>query len=361
MSPIPDRPDPDQVRGGQGAQVQAQVQAQAKGDAPIPRPRIASSATAPAVISRAAEPLAAISARQTCPAHQRTRSDRVVDHPRDDPSAAPALPATRPPPANHLDRKRRGTSSIFSSCRNGKCVAGIRSRHRRVISTDIHLRGGADLSSSASRIAIAAESSYKVWYDPSLQYDEHDEQHDHARRQRAPAPAPRSGSRRRRGSSGSSKLPSSDVDSGWTPIRSSRSTGSRFEEGSGFRVDALDEQGANGCSSLTERSAACRRIPSRRCYRRWPFSDALLPRLARPRKSATANIGSCSPPAGPRRIAARRTKRCYDTYTATLNTYAAIYNGVMHGDWFEARAAATRPRSMRRCSETPSRRASSKT
>jgi oligoendopeptidase F len=28
----------------------------------------------------------------------------------------------------------------------------------------------------------------------------------------------------------------------------------------------------------------------------------------------------------------------YDTYTATLNTYAAIYNGVMHGDWFEARA-----------------------
>ena len=28
----------------------------------------------------------------------------------------------------------------------------------------------------------------------------------------------------------------------------------------------------------------------------------------------------------------------YDTYTASLNTYAAIYNGVMHGDWFEARA-----------------------
>jgi oligoendopeptidase F len=28
----------------------------------------------------------------------------------------------------------------------------------------------------------------------------------------------------------------------------------------------------------------------------------------------------------------------YDTYTATLNTYAAIYNGVMHGEWFDARA-----------------------
>ena len=28
----------------------------------------------------------------------------------------------------------------------------------------------------------------------------------------------------------------------------------------------------------------------------------------------------------------------YDTYIASLNTYAAIYNGVMHGDWFEARA-----------------------
>ena len=28
----------------------------------------------------------------------------------------------------------------------------------------------------------------------------------------------------------------------------------------------------------------------------------------------------------------------YDTYAANLNTYAAIYNGVMQGDWFEARA-----------------------
>jgi oligoendopeptidase F len=28
----------------------------------------------------------------------------------------------------------------------------------------------------------------------------------------------------------------------------------------------------------------------------------------------------------------------YDTYAATLNTYASIYNGVMHGEWFEARA-----------------------
>jgi oligoendopeptidase F len=28
----------------------------------------------------------------------------------------------------------------------------------------------------------------------------------------------------------------------------------------------------------------------------------------------------------------------YDTYGATLNTYATIYNGVMHGEWFEARA-----------------------
>jgi oligoendopeptidase F len=28
----------------------------------------------------------------------------------------------------------------------------------------------------------------------------------------------------------------------------------------------------------------------------------------------------------------------YDTYIASLNTYAALYNGVMHGGWFEARA-----------------------
>lgn len=28
----------------------------------------------------------------------------------------------------------------------------------------------------------------------------------------------------------------------------------------------------------------------------------------------------------------------YDTYIGTLNTYAALYNGVMQGDWFEARA-----------------------
>jgi oligoendopeptidase F len=28
----------------------------------------------------------------------------------------------------------------------------------------------------------------------------------------------------------------------------------------------------------------------------------------------------------------------YDTYIASLNTYAALYNGVMHGSWFEARA-----------------------
>jgi oligoendopeptidase F len=32
----------------------------------------------------------------------------------------------------------------------------------------------------------------------------------------------------------------------------------------------------------------------------------------------------------------------YDIYTASLNTYAAIYNGVMHGEWFEARARGYR-------------------
>ncbi len=30
----------------------------------------------------------------------------------------------------------------------------------------------------------------------------------------------------------------------------------------------------------------------------------------------------------------------YDTYGATLNTYAALYNGVMQGEWYEARARA---------------------
>ena len=28
----------------------------------------------------------------------------------------------------------------------------------------------------------------------------------------------------------------------------------------------------------------------------------------------------------------------YDTYAASLNTYAALYNGVMQREWFEARA-----------------------
>ena len=61
-------------------------------------------------------------------------------------------------------------------------------------------------------------------------------------------------------------------------------------------------------------------------------------RPAKPRRSVTGSIASCS-----RRAARKRDRRLayealYDTYTASLNTYATIYNGVMHGDWFEARA-----------------------
>ena len=49
----------------------------------------------------------------------------------------------------------------------------------------------------------------------------------------------------------------------------------------------------------------------------------------------------------------------YDTYGASLNTYATLYNGVMQREWFDARARGYATSSTPRSSATTSRPASS--
>ncbi len=61
-------------------------------------------------------------------------------------------------------------------------------------------------------------------------------------------------------------------------------------------------------------------------------------RTARRSRSRTASTARSSRRGASRRIARRRSRALHETYQATLNTYATLYNGVCQRDWFQARA-----------------------
>ena len=95
---------------------------------------------------------------------------------------------------------------------------------------------------------------------------------------------------------------------------------------------------ASGCCRCRSGSAACRRTPTRRSR---PPTRAFRPSRCRPANPTQVSYGQYRKLLATCRAQADRRaayEALYDTYTASLNTYAAIYNGVMQGDWFEARS-----------------------
>ena len=181
--------------------------------------------------------------------------------------------------------------------------------------------------------------SYKVWYYPSLQYDEDQRNNTiNARRQRVqlliakwqqatswfqpellklPLATVRAVDGRDAGAGGLSLRDRGSVPPAGTRARTSR---------------------ARRLLSLTERLGS---VP-KDSYAALSTADARFPTITLSTGETTQVsygqyrklLATCRSQAD-RRLAY---EALYDTYTASLNTYAAIYNGVMHGDWFEARA-----------------------
>ncbi|MEO8681035.1 MAG: M3 family oligoendopeptidase, partial [Vicinamibacterales bacterium] len=106
-----------------------------------------------------------------------------------------------------------------------------------------------------------------------------------------------------------------------------------------FRLQAhvLNEQGER-LLSLAERLAG---VP-RDTYAALSTADAHFPTITLSTGESTqVSYGQYRKLLATCRVQADRRaayEALYDTYTQSLNTYAAIYNGVMHGDWFDARS-----------------------
>lgn len=180
--------------------------------------------------------------------------------------------------------------------------------------------------------------SYKVWYYPSLQYDEDQRNNTiNARRQRVQLLIAKWQQATSWFQPELLKLPLDTVRE-WMS-KTPELAVYRFAVEEVFRLQAhvLNEQGER-LLSLTERVGA---VP-RDSYAALSTADARFPTIT----LSTGERTQVSYGQYRKLLATCRTQddrrrayeALYDTYTATLNTYAAIYNGVMHGDWFEARA-----------------------
>jgi oligoendopeptidase F len=183
-----------------------------------------------------------------------------------------------------------------------------------------------------------AQLSYKVWYYPSLQYDEDQRNNTiNARRQRVQLLIAKWQQATSWFQPELLKLPLALVRT-WMDETPELAV-YRFAIEEVFRLQAhvLDEQGEK-LLSLTERIGS---VP-KDSYAALSTADARFPTITLSTGETTQVsygqyrklLATCRSQAD-RRLAY---EALYDTYTASLNTYAAIYNGVMHGDWFEARA-----------------------
>jgi oligoendopeptidase F len=180
--------------------------------------------------------------------------------------------------------------------------------------------------------------SYKVWYYPSLQYDEDQRNNTiNARRQRVQLLIAKWQQATSWFQPELLKLPLADVRA-WLDASPELAT-YRFAVEEVFRLQAhvLNEQGER-LLSLTERLGS---VP-RDSYAALSTADARFPTITLSTGETTqVSYGQYRKLLATCRSQDDRRKAyeaLYDTYTASLNTYAAIYNGVMHGDWFEARA-----------------------
>ena len=180
--------------------------------------------------------------------------------------------------------------------------------------------------------------SYKVWYYPSLQYDEDQRNNTiNARRQRVQLLLAKSQQATSWFNPELLKLPLATVRD-WM-AQSPALAQYRFALEEVFRLQehVLNEQGEK-LLSLTERLGG---VP-RDSYAALSTADARFPSIT----LSTGETVQVSYGQYRKLLATCRAQddrrqayeALYDTYIANLNTYAAIYNGVMQGDWFEARA-----------------------
>jgi len=180
--------------------------------------------------------------------------------------------------------------------------------------------------------------SYRVWYFPSLQYDEDQRNNTiNANRQRVQLLLARWQQATSWFQPELLRLPLAAVR-GWMAASPDLAL-YRFAIEEVFRLQAhvLNEQGER-LLSLAERVAG---VP-RDTYAALSTADARFPSITLSTGESTqVSYGQYRKLLATCRVQADRRaayEALYDTYIANLNTYAAIYNGVMHGDWFEARS-----------------------
>jgi oligoendopeptidase F len=183
-----------------------------------------------------------------------------------------------------------------------------------------------------------AQLSYKVWYYPSLQYDEDQRNNTiNARRQRVQLLIAKWQQATSWFQPELLKLPIATVRQWLAASKELAVYRFAIEEVFRLQEHVLNEQGEK-LLSLTERLGS---VP-KDSYAALSTADARFPTITLSTGESTQVsygqyrklLATC------REQSDRRAayEALYDTYTASLNTYAAIYNGVMHGDWFEARA-----------------------
>ena len=203
-------------------------------------------------------------------------------------------------------------------------------------------QGASQLLSALKDRDVLGQLSFKVWYYPSLQYDEDQRNNTiNARRQRVQLLLAKWQQATSWFNPELLKLPLSTVRQ-WFEANADLAL-YRFAIEEVFRLQehVLDEAGER-LLSLTERLGS---VP-RDSYAALSTADARFPTIT----LSTGETTQVSYGQYRRLLATCRSQddrrkayeALYDTYAASLNTYATIYNGVMHGDWFEARARGYR-------------------
>ena len=180
--------------------------------------------------------------------------------------------------------------------------------------------------------------SYKVWYYPSLQYDEDQRNNTiNARRQRVQLLLAKWQQAASWFNPELLKLPLATVREWMDRLPQLAVYRFAIEEVFRLQEHVLNEQGEK-LLSLSDRLGS---LP-RDSYAALSTADARFPTIT----LSTGEITQLSYGQYRKLIATCRAQSdrrlayevFYDTYIANINTYATIYNGVMHRDWFEARA-----------------------
>ena len=180
--------------------------------------------------------------------------------------------------------------------------------------------------------------SYRVWYYPSLQYDE-DQRNNaiNARRQRVQLLLARWQQATSWFNPELLRLPIETVREWMASSPELAMYRFAIEEVYRLQAHVLDPQGEQ-LLSLSERLGS---VP-RDAYASLSTADARFPTITLSTgESVQVSYGQYRKLLATCRSQADRRaayEALYDTYTASLNTYAALYNGVMQGDWFEARS-----------------------